>query len=109
MAPRLATQPLGIAWSVVALAALARPALAAAGTAPHWRRGAAGLLALSQVALGAFLLSFARGDPAPLIAGFRADTIGSALVLVGASLAWAWRVSRPAQPPPAPLPEQAAP
>lgn len=89
--PRLATQSLGIAWSIAALLLILA---AQRGQARRWPEGALGAYALSLVALGAFGLGFTRGDPAPLIAGYRGDLIGSALVLVPATLAWALAILR---------------
>lgn len=83
--PRFPTQMLGLLWSGLALLALWR-----AGRS--WPPGATGAYALSLVALGVFLLTFTRGDPAPLLNGLRLDTVGSALVLVGASVGWGVRV-----------------
>ena len=71
------------------------------GPGARWQAGALGVFALSLAALGVFLLDFARGDPAPLIAGFRADVAGAALVLAISTAAWAVRVARGAPPAPA--------
>lgn len=91
--PRWPTQAAGIVWSFVAVA------LAASNRGRGWPAGARGLYALSLTALGAFFISFVRGDPAPFVAGFRLDVIGSAIVLVGATLAWAvFILRRPPQP-----------
>jgi phosphatidylglycerol:prolipoprotein diacylglycerol transferase len=86
--PRWPTQAVGMAWGAVTLGLVA---------AMHRRRWAAGALAcyaLSLVALGAFGLSFTRGDPMPLVSGWRLDVAGGALVLVAATAAWAALVSR---------------
>jgi phosphatidylglycerol:prolipoprotein diacylglycerol transferase len=95
---RLATQALGVVWSLVSLLLLWG---VARSTARRWPAGALGAYALSLVALGVFALSFTRGDPAPTLGGFRLDTVGSALVLVSATAAWGLTVLRPS-PPPAP-------
>ncbi len=89
--PRFPTQALGIAASLLALLAVWGTRR---GAAARWPVGASGAYALSLVALGVFLLSFTRGDPAPLIAGYRADVVGSALVLVAATAAWILRIAR---------------
>ncbi|MCS6909857.1 MAG: prolipoprotein diacylglyceryl transferase [Anaerolineales bacterium] len=84
--PRWPTQALGIGWGVFSL-------LAVFGLRrQRWPEGAQGLYALGLVALGAFFISFMRGDPMPLVNGLRLDVVGSALVLVGAAAAWALRV-----------------
>jgi phosphatidylglycerol---prolipoprotein diacylglyceryl transferase len=88
--PRFPTQAAGLAWSLFAL--LATWTIARGQAARRWPPSALGLYALSQVALGAFLLSFTRGDPVPPIQGYRSDMVGSALVLVSISLAWVWRL-----------------
>jgi phosphatidylglycerol:prolipoprotein diacylglycerol transferase len=95
VAPRWPTQAAGIGWSLVLLAAVN------ANRRRSWPAGALGLYALSLVALGAFLISFVRGDPTPLVAGFRLDVVGSAVCLVAASLVWAYLLRRPAPTPPA--------
>jgi prolipoprotein diacylglyceryltransferase len=100
--PRFPTQMLGIAASLLALLAVWGTRR---GTAARWPVGASGAYALSLVALGVFLLSFTRGDPAPLMAGYRIDVVGSALVLVAATAAWVLRLGRggaPAAPEPQP-------
>jgi phosphatidylglycerol---prolipoprotein diacylglyceryl transferase len=89
--PRFPTQALGIAWSIVALLALWGTRR---GPATRWPTGALGAYALSLAALGVFGLSFTRGDPAPLMAGYRIDVVGSALVLVAATVAWMVRLAR---------------
>lgn len=81
-AARWPTQMLGAAWSVFVL-------LAVYGARRQgWPEGALGWFALSLAALGAFALSFLRGDPMPLFNGFRLDTVGGALVLVASTAAW---------------------
>jgi hypothetical protein len=73
---------MGAAWSVFVM-------LAVYGTRwQGWPEGARGWFALSQAALGAFSLSFLRGDPMPLFSGLRLDTVGGALVLVASTAAW---------------------
>jgi phosphatidylglycerol:prolipoprotein diacylglycerol transferase len=89
--PRFATQGLGLAWSAVALLLVWG---VQRGLARRWPAGGLGAYALSLVALGAFGLSFTRGDPAPLVAGYRIDVVGSAVVLVIATAAWALAVLR---------------
>lgn len=86
--PRWPTQTLGIVWgafSLLVVFGLRRQ---------RWPAGARGLYALGLVALGAFFLGFVRGDPMPLVNGFRLDVVGSALVLVAAAAGWALRVQR---------------
>ncbi len=86
--PRWPTQALGVVWgafSVFVMFGLRRQ---------RWPAGARGLYALGLVALGAFFLGLVRGDPMPLVAGFRLDVIGSAVVLIVAATAWALRVQR---------------
>jgi phosphatidylglycerol:prolipoprotein diacylglycerol transferase len=102
--PRFPTQALGMAWSVLALLAIWGTRR---GPAARWPAGALGAYALSLAALGVFLLSFTRGDPAPLISGFRIDVVGAALVLVAATGAWAYRLARGA-PPSAPAADSTA-
>lgn len=85
---RWPVQLVGIAWSLLALLAVWGARRSA------WGSGALGWFALSQVALGAFILGFLRGDPAPTISGIRLDVIGSALVLLIASLAWMTSLNR---------------
>ena len=89
--PRFPTQALGMAWSVLALLAIWG---VRRGARARWPAGALGAYALSLAALGVFLLSFTRGDPAPLMRGYRIDVVGSALVLVAATGAWAYRLAR---------------
>jgi prolipoprotein diacylglyceryltransferase len=89
--PRFPTQALGIAWSLLTLSAIWATRR---GSAARWPVGACGAYALSLVALGVFGLSLTRGDPAPLIAGYRIDVVGSALVLVAATGAWLLRLRR---------------
>jgi len=88
-AARWPTQLAGLAWSLVALAAVW------AARRSAWGSGALGWFALAQVALGAFLLGFMRGDPAPTAGGLRLDVIGSALVLAVATGAWMLQLGRP--------------
>jgi len=95
--PRFPTQALGIAWSILALLAVWG---ARRGVARRWPVGALGAYALSLVAVGVFGLSFTRGDPAPLMAGFRVDVVGSALVLVVTTFAWIARLVRGGPPAP---------
>jgi phosphatidylglycerol:prolipoprotein diacylglycerol transferase len=97
--PRFPTQALGMAWSVLALLAIWGTRR---GPAARWPAGALGAYALSLAALGVFLLSFTRGDPAPLMAGYRIDVVGGALALVAATGAWVYRLARgaPASAPP---------
>jgi len=98
--PRFPTQALGLAWSVLAL-------LATWGTrrstGARWPAGALGAYALSLAALGVLLLSFTRGDPAPLLGGYRIDVVGAALVLLAATGAWVYRLARGGPPPSAPI------
>ena len=79
-----------------ALMELLLMALAAIRGTRHsrWPAGARGTYALSLVALGPLFLGFTRGDPMPLVGGFRLDVVGSALMLIGSSLAWAILASR---------------
>jgi phosphatidylglycerol---prolipoprotein diacylglyceryl transferase len=106
--PRFPTQALGMAWSVVALLAIWGTRR---GPGVRWPAGALGAYALSLAALGVFLLSFTRGDPAPLMGGYRIDVVGGALVLVVATGAWVYRLARgaPPQPPPAQAAASASP
>ena len=104
VAPRFPTQALGLVWSGLILLVVWGTRR---GPALRWPPGASGAYALSLAALGVFLLDFTRGDPAPLIAGYRADVVGAALVLVAATAAWALRVARGA--PPAPVAAEADP
>jgi phosphatidylglycerol---prolipoprotein diacylglyceryl transferase len=92
--PRFPTQALGMAWSMLALLAIWGTLRAQRQSGRHWAAGAVGAYALSLAALGVFGLSFTRGDPAPLVSGFRIDVVGSALVLVIATAAWVWRLTR---------------
>jgi len=98
--PRWPTQAAGMIWSALALSQV----LPSRGR--RWPAGALGWYALSLVALGPFLLGFLRGDPMPQLAGFRLDVVGSALVLLAATLAWAvrLRVVQPGTTPAEPLP-----
>jgi prolipoprotein diacylglyceryltransferase len=97
--PRFPTQALGVAWSVLALLAIWGTRR---GPGARWPSGALGAYVLSLAALGVFLLSFTRGDPAPLMAGYRIDVVGGALVLVAATGAWVLRLTRGTAPPSAP-------
>ena len=101
-APRFPTQALGLAWSMVILLVIWGTRRGPGG---RWPAGALGAYALSLAALGVFFLDFTRGDPAPLIAGYRSDVVGAALVLVAATGAWAVRVTRGAPPAPGPATE----
>jgi phosphatidylglycerol:prolipoprotein diacylglycerol transferase len=103
---RFATQTVGVAWSVLSLIFLWA---AARGPGQRWAAGATGAYALALVALGVFGLSFTRGDPAPLLSGIRLDTLGAALVLLGAAAAWALRVLQPPASTPARAESQASP
>ena len=71
----------------------------------RWPAGALGAYALSLAAV--FLLSFTRGDPAPLLRGYRSDVVGAALVLVAATGAWVYRLARGTPPPLAPASDNA--
>jgi prolipoprotein diacylglyceryltransferase len=93
--PRFPTAASGILWSVIGIAALY-------SVPRRWPVGARGAYALGLIALGAFGLSFTRGDPSPLINGLRLDTVGSALVLIATSVTFAIRVAQPSAPPVAP-------
>jgi phosphatidylglycerol:prolipoprotein diacylglycerol transferase len=104
--PRFPTQALGMAWSVLAMLAIWGTLRAQRQSSRRWAAGAGGAYALSLAALGVFLLSFTRGDPAPLVGGFRIDVVGSALVLVIATAVWVWRLTR--LPDPADAPDPAA-
>jgi phosphatidylglycerol:prolipoprotein diacylglycerol transferase len=93
VAARWPTQLAGVAWSLLTLAAVA-------GTSHNrWPAGARGIYALSLIALGPFLLGFFRGDPMPLVSGVRLDVVGSALMLLASTLAWAARLARGRTPP----------
>lgn len=98
VAPRWPTQAAGLGWSLIALGAVR------ANRRRAWPAGALGLYSLSLAALGAFLISFVRGDPMRLIAGFRLDVVGSAICLVAATVAWAFLLRQPAPRPAAPAP-----
>jgi phosphatidylglycerol---prolipoprotein diacylglyceryl transferase len=89
--PRFPTQALGLAWSVLSLLAIWG---VRRGAGARWPAGALGAYALSLASLGVFLLSFTRGDPAPMVAGYRNDVAGGALVLVAATGAWVYRLAR---------------
>lgn len=86
--PRWPTQALGLAWSLVVMA------LVISMRNRRWPVGANACYTLSLVALGAFALSFVRGDPMPLAQGWRLDVVGNALVLVGATTAWGALLTR---------------
>ncbi len=86
---RWPTQLVGIVWSLVGLAAVW------AARRSVWGNGAHGWFALALVALGAFILAFWRGDPAPTAGGIRLDVIGSGLVLLVAMAAWVLQMNRP--------------
>jgi phosphatidylglycerol:prolipoprotein diacylglycerol transferase len=98
VAPRFPTQALGLAWSLIILLIIWGTHR---GPSARWPAGALGAYALSLASLGVFLLDFTRGDPAPLIAHYRADVAGAALVLVVTTAAWAVRVARGTPPAPA--------
>ncbi len=98
MALRWPTQILGLLWSLVSLGLMWLAARF------RWRQGARGFWALALVALGAFGVSFLRGDPDPALGGLRLDTVGSALVLVVAVIGWARLARKPAAASPAPTP-----
>jgi phosphatidylglycerol:prolipoprotein diacylglycerol transferase len=86
--PRWPTQAAGIGWSLIVIA------LVFSMRDRRWPAGAHGCYALSLIALGAFALSFTRGDPLPLLGSYRLDTVGNALVLVAATLAWSLLLMR---------------
>lgn len=88
-APRWPTQALGVGWGVFSLLVIFSL------RRRRWPEGALGLYALGLVALGAFFLGFVRGDPVPLVSGFRLDVFGSAVVLVAVALAWMLRLQSP--------------
>ncbi|MGQ0603821.1 MAG: prolipoprotein diacylglyceryl transferase [Anaerolineales bacterium] len=89
---RWPTQAAGVLWSVVVLG------LTFSQRNARWPEGARGVYAVSQIALGAFFISFLRGDPMPFVNGFRLDVIGNAIVFVGSALVWALLLQRrPAQ------------
>ena len=96
---RFATQIMGVIWSLLVLLFLWS---VHRGIAARWPAGALGAYALALVALGIFASTFTRGDPAPMLSGFRLDSVGSALVLLAATGAWATTVLRPPAPTPAP-------
>ena len=77
--PRFATQTVGILWSVLCLAMVIW--LLPRFRLPH---GASGLMTIGLTAAGALLLSFTRGDPMPLVYGWRLDIPGNALIVIGA-------------------------
>jgi phosphatidylglycerol:prolipoprotein diacylglycerol transferase len=87
VALRFATQALGIGLSLLALAAVA-----GLPRARKWAAGAHGLYALSLVAVIMFGLSFTRGDPTPLVRGYRLDSVGGAIVLLAATGLWLLRL-----------------
>lgn len=89
--PRWPTALLGVVWSALSAFLLWGVMQTAA---PRWQAGALGLYALSQVALGLFLLSFLRGDPSATYAGLRLDTLGSAAVLLAVTWVWGTRTNR---------------
>ncbi len=92
--PRWPTQAVGVLLSVLAIG------LAWAMRGRGWPAGALGSYSLSLIALIAFALGFTRGDPIPLVGGFRLDVIGSGLVLLAATGGWAALASsRPADRP----------
>ncbi len=88
VALRWPTQMLGLIWSLLALGALW---LARRWS---WRGGGRGFYALALVALGAFGLSFLRGDPDPFAGTLRLDTLLSGLVLVFTIGGWVWRTQK---------------
>jgi len=89
VALRWPTQVAGLAWSLIALG------LVAGMRQRAWGPGVLSAYALSLIALGLCALSFTRADPMPLISNFRADLVGSACVLVGASIFWARQLLAP--------------
>jgi len=88
--PRFPTQVIGILWSLLTLVLV----WSVPRQNRRWPVGASSAYALSLVALGAFLLDFTRGDPMPLLNGFRLDIIGSAIVLLAATCVWGWLILR---------------
>lgn len=93
--PRFPTQIVGLLWSLLTIGLVW-----GVPRNRRWPRVTNSAYALSLVALGAFFLDFTRGDPMPLLSGFRLDVIGSAIVLLLATLVWGWlalRVRAPSQ------------
>jgi prolipoprotein diacylglyceryltransferase len=79
VAPRWPTQAAGMALSLVALG------LAYAVGSHKAPAGLAFGLTLLALAAGSLGIAFVRGDPGPSIAGIRADSLGSAAILVAAA------------------------
>jgi phosphatidylglycerol:prolipoprotein diacylglycerol transferase len=76
IAPRLASQVYGIAWSVVVMA------LTFALIRRIERKGVRLWVVLALLTIGAFAIGFTRGDEAPYVAGLRLDQILDLGVLV---------------------------
>jgi phosphatidylglycerol:prolipoprotein diacylglycerol transferase len=60
----------------------------------HVKSGVRACLSLTLISAGALALSFLRADPTGLLAGLRLDTLGSALLLVVASVGLWLRIRR---------------
>ncbi len=84
--PRWPTQMVGAVYSLAVLAAM------------YWltgrslRTGVIACLSASLIAAGALALSFTRSDPSLLLAGFRLDTVGSAVLLFALLSGLVWRI-----------------